>query len=324
MQALSAALACAAATCCTGASAWGPEGHHTVGALADKLIAGSNAAAQVRALLGGLSLQNAAVWADCAKGVDPAQDYAYTAAGRYPECKIFETPQLEAEMSDFVRRNDKNCHRKPSEDICHAQYHYSDAAIQRSRYALGTIGTRRDDIVAAVAAMTQVLQGHPAPAPFDIEGPREALLLLAHYAGDMHQPLHVGAIYLAPNGERVDPDSGTFDPATETRGANQIITIDAATKTRAANLHRVWDAVPAGQTVAHIDAAWLRLARKVPVTAGDPAGWPTTWATQTLGQARKAFGGLKFGPREAGVWTVSLPSSYAKTMALIPPPELAP
>ena len=127
------ALAGIAAAVCTSASAWGPDGHHTVGALADKLIAGKPAAAQVQALLGGLRLQNASVWADCARGVDPAQGYAYTTRGRYPECRIFETPELEAEMSDFVRRNDVNCDRRPSEESCHKQYHYTDIAIQRSR-----------------------------------------------------------------------------------------------------------------------------------------------------------------------------------------------
>ena len=36
------------------AFAWGPDGHRTVATLAEKLIAGSNAATQVQALLGNL------------------------------------------------------------------------------------------------------------------------------------------------------------------------------------------------------------------------------------------------------------------------------
>src|SRR2546429_7975648 len=52
------------------AFAWGPDGHRTVATLAQKLIAGSNAATQVQALLGNFSLADVAVWADCAKGVN--------------------------------------------------------------------------------------------------------------------------------------------------------------------------------------------------------------------------------------------------------------
>jgi len=198
--------------------AWGPDGHHTVGAMADKLLAGTHAAQHVKQLLGALSLQDAAVWADCAKGIDPKKDYAYTSAGHFPECKVFETPEGEAEMADFVRRNDTNCSRQPDDESCHRQYHYTDEAIQRDRYVMGSVGTRDFDIVAAVRAVTLVLEGRPAPAPFAIKDKREALLLLAHYAGDIHQPLHVGAIYLDSRGRRIDPDAGPFDHAADTRG----------------------------------------------------------------------------------------------------------
>src|SRR5436309_1048142 len=77
--------------------------------------------------------------------------------------------------------------------------------------------------VGAVAAATHVLKGDAVPAPFNFKDKREALLALAHYMGDIHQPLHVGAVYLDANGKRVNPDGGTFDPKTATRGGNQIL-----------------------------------------------------------------------------------------------------
>jgi hypothetical protein len=302
--------------------AWGPDGHHTVGAIADKLLAGSTAAKEVSALLGGLALQDAAVWADCAKGVDPTKDYAYTSAGQYPECKIYETPALEAEMSDFVRRNDTNCARKPTEESCHKQYHYSDVAIQRDHYALGTAGTRNDDIVAAVGAAVQVLKGDAAPAPFNIKDEREALLLLAHYVGDIHQPLHVGALYLDAQGKPVDPDSGTLDPATDTRGGNQIITINASTKKKGANLHHTWDEIPGTMTSSHLTTSWLAQARAIRPSSGPMTDWPAAWATETLGQAQLAFKGRKFGPKSGSDWTVTLPASYNNTMSSIKKKQL--
>ena len=241
---------------------WGADGHHTVGALADRLI-GAHAKTRVQALLGGLTLEQAAVWADCAKGVDPTKDFAYTAAGRYPECAVFETPDGEAEMIDFVRRNDTNCPRVAGDESCHKQYHYSDEAIQRSRYRLGDVGTRAFDVVGAIAAVTHVLKGEPAPAPFDIKNQREALLLLVHYVGDVEQPLHVGAVYLDASGRVVDPAAGAFDPATGTQGGNVVTTIRVAINRKAENLHATWDDIPASLQARHVGKAWLALARAV-------------------------------------------------------------
>jgi S1/P1 Nuclease len=316
------ALAAAVVLGTASAQAFGPDGHHTVGAIADKLLLGTQAATQVKIILGGLSLQDAAVWADCAKGVNPAQNYAYTAADKFPECKIYETVEGEAEMADFVRRNDTNCQRKPTEETCHKQYHYSDSAIQRSAYKLGSTGTRDDDIVGSVKAAIAFLQTGAAPAPYDFKDKREALLVLAHYVGDIHQPLHVAAVYLDAKGKRVDPDTGTFDPATQTRGGNDITTINAVTKKAGANLHRIWDEIPSNLRAPNIGPIWLAKARAVPTTAGDITGWGDAWATQTLTQAKATFSGLKFGKQSAQKWTVTLPSNYAAKMATIKQTQL--
>lgn len=315
-------LACATTGLSTPASAWGPAGHHAIGAIADRLLAGSNAAKQVAAILDGRTLQDAAVWADCARGVDPAKDYAYTAAGKYPECAIYETPALEAQLADFVRRNDANCARKATDESCHKQYHYSDVAIQRHRYQPGETGTRDDDLAAAVTAAMHVLKGEPAPPPFDIKDKREALRLLAHYVGDIHQPLHVGAIYLDARGRRVDPDKTGYAAATDTRGGNQIIVVGAATKRVPLNLHHLWDEVPADMTASRVDAGWLAQARAIRRTGGAADAWPAAWASQTLRQARSAFAGLKFGPKQGGDWTLVLPSNYDAKMDAIKKKQL--
>ena len=310
-----AALALLAALSASAASAWGPEGHRTVGALADRLLAGTHAQARVEALLGGLTLEQAAVWADCAKGVDAARDFAYTAAGKYPECAIFETPEGEARMVDFVRRNDSNCRRTPAELPCHAQYHYTDVPIQRQRYRPGDVGTRDFDIVAAISAAIQVLQGGAAPAPFDIKDKREALLLLSHYVGDITQPLHVGAVYLDARGRLLDPQLAPFDRATHTQGGNDIVTIRVATNHRSESLHATWDAIPQALHASHIDAAWLALARAEPHPRGALRDWPAEWASSTLAQARLAFEGLSFGAARDRQWTAALTGRYDDSMA---------
>ncbi len=288
---------------------WGPDGHHTVGAIADRLIAGSHAATEIKMILGGLSLEDASVWADCAKGIDPRKNYTYQTEGQYPECKIYETPALEAEMSDFVRRNDKNCVPKPGEESCHKQYHYTDVAIQHDHYDRNFVGTRDDDIVAAISAATHVLKGDSAPAPFSFKNKREALLVLTHYVGDIHQPLHVGAVFLDTKGKRVNPDAGTFDQNTSTRGGNEITVIG-----KNHNLHALWDGIPASLTVSHVNAALIKQAAAIPSTDGQLFDWPTHWADDTLGVARQAFKGLKFSNQQNGHWSTTLPAKYCKWM----------
>ena len=298
------------------AFAWGPDGHRTVATLAQKLIAGSNAATQVQALLGNFSLADVAVWADCAKGVNQTT-FKYEHPGRYPECKIFETAEGEAAMEDFVRRNATNCPLKPGEEICHKQYHYADVAIQHQTYRPGFEGARDDDIVAAVTAMTHVLKGDPAPAPFDIKDKAEALRLLVHYVGDLHQPLHVGAIYLDGQGNEVNPDTGTFDPNTATRGGNSI-----SVKSSKANLHATWDAVPALLTPSHVKTAWVSAARAIPSRTGSDFNWPRRWGSESVTQANLALSSLNYGPKTGTHWTVALPASYSTQMKSIKKTQL--
>jgi hypothetical protein len=291
--------------------AWGPDGHRTVATLAEKLIAGSNAATQVRSILGNLSLADVAVWADCVKSVNPST-FQYEHPGRFPECKIFETPSGEAAMEDFVHRNATNCPFKPGEEICHKQYHYSDVAYPHQTYLFGFVGTRGDDIVAAVAATTHVLKGDPAPAPFNIKDKAEALRLLVHYVGDIHQPLHVGAAYLDAQGNEINPDSGTFDPKTVTRGGNDInVGLEKA------NLHATWDAIPAVLTSSHVRPAWITSARAIPATSGSDFDWPKRWGAESVAQANLAMSGLTFGPQTGAHWAVVLPAGYGARMKSI-------
>lgn len=304
------------------AHAWGPDGHHLVGAVADKLIAGSHAEQQVGAILGTLPLRDAAVWADCAKGVDPTKNYTYQGAGHYAECKIFENADEEAKMSDYVRRNDNNCVRKPSEESCHKQYHYADIAIQHDHYDAGYQGARNDDVVAAISAAVQVLQGQAAPAPFSFKDKREALLLLTHFAGDIHQPLHVGAVYLDAKGKRVNPDQGTFDPATETRGGNDIL-LNKGSAVKSGNLHAAWDDYPASLSKTTVDAALLQRARAITASSGDMQSWPQAWASDTVLGAQQAFKSLVFGPKKGSHWSVTVSSTKATNMDVIKKAQLA-
>jgi len=303
-------LGCVAALALRPALAWGPEGHRTVGAIADSLLAGTHAAARVRSILGGETLETAALWADCVKGTSETPPYRFTVSPEYPECRPFESKRGRAAMVAYVTRNLKACHPGPDEESCHRQYHYADVAVERDAYDRAEHGTSDHDVVAALRACIAVLEGRPAPAPFSIRGRKEALRLLAHYVGDIHQPLHVGAVYLDHAGQLVDPDHGTFDPDSRTHGGNLL-------KNGAANLHHEWDVVPASLDVANFRAEGVQRARAVAATPGAVEDWPAAWASESIVRSHEAFAGVTYGPEvEPGTrfrhWSYALPPEYAQ------------
>jgi len=300
-------------SCCGVANmsyAWGAAGHETSGAIADRLLAGTRAAVQVAAILG-IDLRTAAVWADCAKGVAQTNGgFQYTADSRYPECRPFENAAGEARMVDFVARNWSSCHPQAGAEPCHKQYHYTDVAIERDAYSATDEGASDHDIVAASRAAILVLQGAGAPAPFAIKDKQEALLMLSHYVGDIHQPLHVGAVYLDATGREVDPDRDAFDPQTNTRGGNRLL--DRATGTRVP-MHTEWDGIPAKLHADRLRRSGSIRARRIAPLEGAAIDWPKAWADQALRTSHAVFNGVDFGAEDPATqtWTITLPAGYA-------------
>lgn len=294
---------------CAQAHAFGANGHMAVGTIADELIAGTNAAKEARKILGS-NLRTAAVWADCAKGVNTTT-FKYGGDGKYPECAVYENPGSKAQMVAFVRRNVGNCTSAHNTEVCHKQYHYTDVAIQRVAYVKGQVGTSEQDVVAAVAAMIAVLQGNEAPEPFKIAGKKEALRLLSHYLGDIHQPLHVAAVYLDTDGQVVDPDEGVFDAATETQGGNVLM---LGTK----RLHGEWDSVGGVVTSSPLPPGILKKARAVPATPGPMEQWSTAWASEVLVEGKAAFDGLTYSSENTKhQYQITIPAGYNQMKAQV-------
>jgi hypothetical protein len=302
------------------AFAYGGLGHQYVGAIADELLT-ANAKKNVIQLLG-MPLRDAATWADCVKGVARAGGkFVYRRGPRSNEgCSAFESARGIAEMEDYVRRNTDNCKRRPGDDDCHRQYHYTDVAIQHDRYDRAYIGTSEHDIVGAIAASIVVLEGKPSPTPFKIKDKREAVLLLAHFVGDIHQPLHVGSIYLDRQGKPVNPDAmgRRFDPATLTRGGNWIAV-------GGTNLHADWDAIRKSNNALQISKAAMGRARATKMTSGPAQSWAAQWASETVVSSRAAFEGVTFSPSsKKGHWAAHFDDrkAYLKTKNRVQAQEL--
>jgi hypothetical protein len=280
------------------AAAFGSRGHQIVGAIADQLLS-ANARLHVHRALG-TSLQVAAPWADCVKNVaaQPGGGLQYQPDDRYRAgCSSFDTAAGRERMIGYARRNWSNCgasSRAFGAPPCHASYHFADIAVQRDKYDRSFVGANDHDVVSALDAAIAVLRGSRAPAPFVIDDKTEALRVVAHLVGDVHQPLHVGAVYLDDAGSRIDPDHlGSRSGAqASTRGGNRL-------EDGEANLHAEWDEVPKNLKPSKLRVSMLKAARAVAVTPGKVEAWPKVWASQTVGAAAEALRGISFSQKGA-------------------------
>ena len=289
------------------AKAWGHRGHQTIGAIADSLLVGTPAEKEITKILGSERLETAALWADCVKGVSDHAPYKYHLNARFPECDPFQqTAAGREEMEDYVRRNATSCHSGASGEVCHKTYHYADVAIEHDTYDRKDVGTSDHDVVSAISAAIAKLKGQPVPSPFNLVTRKEALRVLAHLVGDVHQPLHVGAIYLDASGHKTNPDVGGFDPASKTRGGNLL------THGRSRNLHAEWDGIPKSLTATRFLSEGVRRAQQVPASTGPVSEWARAWASETVGVSQAAFAGLSFGAEtNSARWPVAEPLGYS-------------
>ena len=219
--------------------AYGPTGHEIVGGIADKLLANTPTAARVNALIDGMTLEKAAVIPDEIKSWD--KNGADDPSG-FPHYS--DHPKIDNQLRDFWRAN------QPTHDLnsavpSHHWFHYTDVPVlNAAKYSDGKTGRSKWDIVHMINYCIAVLQGETLE-----NNPRKitksvAVILLAHYVGDIHQPLHVGAEYFDEAGHAVDPDKGTAGLGDE--GGNTFaLHLKAGTPEemthRALKLHPFWD-----------------------------------------------------------------------------------
>jgi hypothetical protein len=299
MKKLACVLALCAAFVSADALAWGSDGHRAVGAIADQLIKGSNAQKQVAALLQpGETLESISNWADCVKG-------SYCGP---------QTP----EMVDYVNANPK-----------HFEYHYTDVPFQLAHYHDGAVGTADDDIVQTLKQAIAALRGKTDEAsnPHHFTR-RQALMLVTHLTGDIHQPLHVGAAFVGRDGAFVVPAAhedidtvGIFD----SRGGNNFLLDDAKVEAMSAGVippgepKPVKEGVPQSLTkpfhtywdVTAVDYAMRRLGTRTPEkfaqavidgkpevanNSGDVSTWPYQWADDALAVSKLAYADVAVGP----------------------------
>ena len=174
---IGAACLAACTTIAMPAAAWDFPGHRIVGAIADLVLLQHYPAAQqpVSELLEKRdgttiekrTLSQVSVFPDCAK------------RGNVPFCG---RPPSDEERA-YAERNRH-----------HDKFHFTDVPLQQPTYRPGSAGTEGIDVVQMIAYAVDQLSGKHPPAKPDVNlTDTEAVWLLAHLVGDIHQPLHVGA-----------------------------------------------------------------------------------------------------------------------------------
>jgi hypothetical protein len=270
--------------------AWGPLGHSTIAAIAEKHLS-PDAQSHVAAILAqghDTDLASIANWAD---------DVRAAASGHGPLSD-------DAEARAF---NDKF----PT----NALWHFVDLPLGTKDYRQFLGFTSVNDVVHAIKRCVAVLE--TAEDRTDDFTMPQALRLLVHLVGDIHQPLHCGTGFydLSDLGHPVlttDPRLCIGKP--NDRGGNDLFFGTDANQ----ELHALWDE---GLVIAIRNstdyrslAEWLEPAVTVSPTTGDYHTWPEQWAIDSVREARKAYRNIEFHAATINGQrlriTVQLPTGY--------------
>ena len=270
--------------------AWGPLGHSVIAAIAEKHLS-STTQSHVAALLAqghDTDLPSIANWAD---------EVRAAGSGRGPLSD-------DAEARAFNAKFPTN-----------ALWHFVDLPLGTEDYRKVAAFTSVNDVVHAIKRCVAVLE-RPENRPDDFTKP-QALRLLVHFVGDIHQPLHCGTgFYDLSNLNHpvliTDPRLCSGKP--NDRGGNDLFFGTDPNQ----ELHALWDDCLVFAIRNSADyrslADWLESTQPVSSTTGDHHTWPEQWAIDSVQQAQKPYQNIELGAATIDGQrlriTVQLPSGY--------------
>ncbi len=271
---------------------WGAEGHRAIATLAEELIS-SGTRAKVEALLkqcGEEDLASASTWADDIR----------------PNAR-----------SDKPRPQDADSFNRQFPD--NSNWHFVDlplgtnSLVDAERFITG-----RSDVIDAIERCVAVLESSSSPA--EEINRSDALRLLVHFVGDIHQPLHCGTGFYrisetSPPVLVTSPNEAVGLP--NDRGGNDLFYGPKD------ELHALWDMDMVADIAGTFDfrslAAFLRREyqrQTWQLTQGDYHHWPESWVLESVKAANQAYAGIRFNSVETmggtnSLWIgISLPPDY--------------
>jgi hypothetical protein len=273
----------------THAFAYGPRGHQLVGAIADKRLAKNKPVAKkVRLLLDGLTLEQVSTLPDSIKSWDDCGTRPPSTA------PVTSKTRINDELRAFVTAN--KCSNHPS----HHEFHYTDVPVFGNEdYDDGKIGRGDFDVVQMIPFCIRVLRGDEPETNDRAITKTVAVILLAHYLGDIHQPLHVGAEYFNAAGAPFEPATNNLGFADQGGNKLTLFTFAGGKLKSAGKLHGYWDT----QTVKNAFGSRSNAPIAKQLAVQVPAGWKLngnaeTWSEQMANEimplAREAHNRLVF------------------------------
>jgi len=285
---------------------YGPRGHHLVGAIADRRLAQTQSATEVRELLDGLTLERVATIPDEIKSWDRC-DQSENPSGRI----VGASKRINAELRAFVKANSCN---SPSHD----EFHYTNIPIAGDEdYDDGEVGRRDNDIVQMIRFSLRVLSGDE-PQPNDRAITKSiAVILLAHYFGDIHQPLHVGAEFFDSSGNPFQPTPTNNGFADQGGNKLTLFTFMNGKLVSAGKFHGYWDSQTVNNAFGETKDATnaRRLANKEPTDwklTGGVEGWGEKLANEIMPLSREAHGRLQYTKIKTKIGERDILSGQAK------------
>lgn len=255
----------------TPAFGWGNKGHQTVGRIAQLHLAGTNTLTRINQILRpNETLASISIWADTVKDLEVKVD----AVNSDPDTQNF--------LRNLSNRGNRN-------------WHFVDMPLDCQSYVAQNcaVFTNNRDIVHIINDCIRKLQGGNVPNLTN----RNALRMLVHLVGDLHQPLHVGVGFIDE-----DENNNTIqilrNPVVIINrqlqdnhdfGGNRLL----FTQDKKDNLHSLWDSelvsdVSDNQSVSQF-ANDLKTNIQ-PENSWTPTGatstWTAQWATDSIGVSR--------------------------------------
>lgn len=245
---------------------WGDKGHRTVGQIAQLRLANTNALNRINQILRpGETLSTIATWADRVKN---EKSFSSTAVHADPDTQHF-----------FRRMANQPNRRWHFVNLPLDCLSYTDLACKSF--------TSSSDIVHMINLSIKKLRGGNVPQMTQ----RNALRLLVHLIGDLHQPLHVGVGFINVDDENNqiiierNPNRVRDNDFPSDLGGNKLLITGADSD----NLHSFWDTdlveeASNNQTVFQFALNLNGLISAAPPWGGqgNPYNWAPQWASDTL------------------------------------------
>ena len=245
---------------------WGDKGHKTIGQIAQLRLANTNTLVRIKSILRpGETLSSIATWADRVK-----DERSFAPGAVHPD----------VDTQDFFRRLANQRNRK---------WHFVNLPLHCTSYndVACKSFTSSSDIVHLINLSIRKLRGGNVPQLT----PRNALRLLVHLVGDLHQPLHVGVGFINVDDDNNqilierEPNRVRQNDFPSDLGGNKLL----ITGTESDNLHSFWDTdlveeASDNQSVSQFATLLNSLIPQTPNwdAQGNVTTWSAQWASDTL------------------------------------------